>query len=830
MSGYATRVGPLDGLDAALHYVIVGEHMGLSPSHAFDPSYYRRRYPAVSQAALSPLGHYLKYGRREGRRALNTIAANMTIDRSHLDEGRETILLISHESSRTGAPILAWNLAKRLRDRYNVVALLLSGGELVHDFEDHCAAVIGPLSRADWNPVDAEHIIQRLLRLYRVKYAIANSIESRPFIPSLVKAFVPVVSLIHEFASYTLPRGAMGEGLDWATQIVFSTDLTANSAIGEHPHLSHRAIHILPQGPCDIPHRNAQVASTNVDTLREVLRPRRGQDALVVLGAGFVQPRKGVDLFLSCAAEVVALRPKRPVRFIWIGAGYNPMHGRDYSTDLAKQIARAGLEGKVAIIDAIEDLEPAYAMSDAFFLSSRLDPLPNVTIDALFHGLPVVCFKNASGIAALLATEAELQKCVVPHLDVSAAARVIAEFADDESARKRVSDTARHFAEATFDMDQYVRQLDELGREAVGIMHQRALDFNTLRNTLLFDEKIFLPPDSMIATRDEAIVEFLARWAAVGASRKPATNLYFRRPCAGFHPQIYAYENSGRFDAALVNPLAHFIRSAKPDGPWCHQVITPGRHADKPAQSAELRTALHVHFYYPELAENFLKKLAFNRSHCDLLISTNTRRKVKMLRHAISNYDSGEVLIRVVPNRGRDVGPFLTAFADEILARYDVVGHLHGKRSLFALSTADPRLGERRREFLWQHLLGDPHPMMDTILHRFAADDRLGIVFAEEPTLSDWDDNLEFAADLAGRMGFRKPLPPFFDFPGGTMFWARADALRPLFDLKLKWDDYPPEPLPVDGTILHAIERLLPLVANHTGYRFATTHVQGISW
>ncbi len=72
-----------------------------------------------------------------------------------------------------------------------------------------------------------------------------------------------------------------------------------------------------------------------------------------------------------------------------------------------------------------------------------------------------------------------------------------------------------------------------------------------------------------------------------------------------------------------------------------------------------------------------------------------------------------------------------------------------------------------------------------------------------------------------------EPLPPFFDFPIGTMFWARTSALGPLLALGLDWNDYPAEPVPVDGTILHAIERLLPFAARHAGYRYATTHVPG---
>jgi lipopolysaccharide biosynthesis protein len=88
-----------------------------------------------------------------------------------------------------------------------------------------------------------------------------------------------------------------------------------------------------------------------------------------------------------------------------------------------------------------------------------------------------------------------------------------------------------------------------------------------------------------------------------------------------------------------------------------------------------------------------------------------------------------------------------------------------------------------------------------------------------------WDENLEIAQKLATRMGLRAALPASFECPVGTMFWARPAALAPLLRLGLTWDDYPPEPLPIDGTMLHALERLIPLVAEDAGYRYATTYL-----
>jgi lipopolysaccharide biosynthesis protein len=68
-----------------------------------------------------------------------------------------------------------------------------------------------------------------------------------------------------------------------------------------------------------------------------------------------------------------------------------------------------------------------------------------------------------------------------------------------------------------------------------------------------------------------------------------------------------------------------------------------------------------------------------------------------------------------------------------------------------------------------------------------------------------------------------------FSFPVGTMFWARPRALKPMFELGLDWTDFPEEPLPYDGSILHAIERLLPLVAEAQGFSPAVTFVPSLT-
>ena len=72
---------------------------------------------------------------------------------------------------------------------------------------------------------------------------------------------------------------------------------------------------------------------------------------------------------------------------------------------------------------------------------------------------------------------------------------------------------------------------------------------------------------------------------------------------------------------------------------------------------------------------------------------------------------------------------------------------------------------------------------------------------------------------IAERMGV--PADKFqLDFFGGTMFWVRPEALKPLRDLRLA-ADMPRESGLVDGDLPHALERVLPTSVLVAGYKLA---------
>jgi lipopolysaccharide biosynthesis protein len=231
--------------------------------------------------------------------------------------------------------------------------------------------------------------------------------------------------------------------------------------------------------------------------------------------------------------------------------------------------------------------------------------------------------------------------------------------------------------------------------------------------------------------------------------------------------------------------------------------------------------ALHVHIFAPEYLTPILIRLRQNKILPDLYFSFSDPTLEPEIRKISEKFDVSPSL-HLVPNRGRDMAFLLNELALELDERYTVHGHIH---TILSEGEHVPAL----REFVQINLLGNAKlPSADSILSRFVQQPDLGMVFADDPNCLDWTDNRDQAEVLVQRLGL-PPLPDAINFPIGSMYWARKGSLRSLYNLGLKLEDYPEEPLPYDGTILHAIERLLPQVCMANGFGYAVTHVPGVT-
>ena len=100
--------------------------------------------------------------------------------------------------------------------------------------------------------------------------------------------------------------------------------------------------------------------------------------------------------------------------------------------------------------------------------------------------------------------------------------------------------------------------------------------------------------------------------------------------------------------------------------------------------------------------------------------------------------------------------------------------------------------------------------------------------FPPTPHLVAWTRNRDHAVRLAERLDI-ETLPHVFGFAMGTMFRMRSEALQPFVDLGLKWADYPTEPIGMDATMLHAMDRLFGIHPVMKGWRAKVTNVTGLT-
>lgn len=222
-----------------------------------------------------------------------------------------------------------------------------------------------------------------------------------------------------------------------------------------------------------------------------------------------------------------------------------------------------------------------------------------------------------------------------------------------------------------------------------------------------------------------------------------------------------------------------------------------------------------VHLFYAELWSELRDYLARVPSLERAYVSIAEGAPAELEARIAADFPGARV--RRVPNRGRDVLPFLQ-FLDE--ARRDgieLVCKIHGKRSPHVAT------GEAWRRDMLGKLLGSEADVR-AIVERFRADPKLGIVGPGGhvvPGSYYWERNAARVQALAGRMG--EATVGDFRYVAGSMFWARVAALAPLLELNLGPQDFEAEAGAADGTMAHALERCFPIAARVAGMRAAET-------
>jgi GT2 family glycosyltransferase len=228
------------------------------------------------------------------------------------------------------------------------------------------------------------------------------------------------------------------------------------------------------------------------------------------------------------------------------------------------------------------------------------------------------------------------------------------------------------------------------------------------------------------------------------------------------------------------------------------------------------RIAVLLHAFYVDVLPEMVRYLRHIPFPTDVFISTDDEAKRQTIAAAFAGWSAGKVEIRVAPNRGRNFGPQLITFRD-VYDSHPYLLFLHTKKSVHTDELAG------WREHALRHLVGSA-PIVRSVMETFAQLPQLGVVapriFRPVREHMIWGVNYEACRDLADRLGFAIYPDSPLDFPSGSMFWARSAALKPLLDLDFAFDDFAPEAGQKDGTLAHAVERLIFHACELAGFRW----------
>ncbi|HEY0121637.1 MAG TPA: rhamnan synthesis F family protein, partial [Rhizobium sp.] len=303
------------------------------------------------------------------------------------------------------------------------------------------------------------------------------------------------------------------------------------------------------------------------------------------------------------------------------------------------------------------------------------------------------------------------------------------------------------------------------------------------------------------------------------------------------HPSINLTEylrtsSGGRPDQGMLNLLVNFIRNSNlRDGPT--EIASDAdtersvldyvldQREEELVEKAHLlikdslagsknQIAVVAHLYYRDLVSELLDQLKQLPPDFDLIV-TMPDWGTAAIEATVRQHFPAAVLCSL-PNRGRDIGPFLEVLPHLIERQYSTVLKLQTKRGYYVAGRLKPRMGEKWRELTYQSLVGGAEQTKN-IIRSFSNLPGLNLVGPAPFFLSLGDYPYHDEGELAAH--YTHVPPTRLGFFAGTMFWFRPKAFAPLVvgANALNIRSFNSDNGSTDGQLAHLVERLFGHIA-----------------
>lgn len=350
------------------------------------------------------------------------------------------ILIISHDATRTGAPILLLNLVKLIHcfGEYEVNFLLKKGGDLENEFKKEARTFCLYEQKKGNRFLKKKMIIEDSLFLNQYDCIISNTITNGDILGTIRENYKgKIITYIHELAmaikTFTTNNNLL--------KVIENTDLfcVPSSLVKE---FIIKDLKVFESKTFILPYF---IQNKKIIVTQTLFKPQQ----FLIGGCGTIDWRKGPDLFLQVAQQLFIKYPDISIFFKWRGA----TKGLELER-LNYQIEKSNLTNKVFFDFATDTLDSFYNEIDLFLLTSREDPYPLVVLEAASFAKPSICFDEVCGSKDFIKTSDG--GVVVPFLDVEAIVSTILWFYDYELYRKQKGENARRYLLETHSNKQYV--------------------------------------------------------------------------------------------------------------------------------------------------------------------------------------------------------------------------------------------------------------------------------------------------------------------------------------------------------------------------------------
>ena len=233
-------------------------------------------------------------------------------------------------------------------------------------------------------------------------------------------------------------------------------------------------------------------------------------------------------------------------------------------------------------------------------------------------------------------------------------------------------------------------------------------------------------------------------------------------------------------------------------------------------------TMVAVNLYYEDSVSRYMEYL--NRIH--KLIDVYIVSSNPVILEITEKLKKRPIKTLLKENRGRDVSALLVVLR-EVISEYEYVCFTHDKKSKQEYFSADVQIWISN---MWDNLIGSENYIRN-VLELLENNREIGMLAPPEPMgefISAWYGDA-WCGDYENCKLLAEQLKLCCDIKENkqpitlsTAFWARTKALKKLFMKAWCYTDFPEEPMADDGTISHAIERILGYVVQDAGYKVAT--------